>query len=89
MFRLFSTGPAALKCLTSLSGALTKSLDVKARERIALAVAQVNGCNYYLSVHPKADAAVHFAATVTETRGHVSDPVQDLYARQRLGAGRL
>ena len=93
MFRLFSSSPAALKGLTSLSGALTKSLDVKTRERIALAVAQVNGCNYCLSAHtylglnfakispeevalnrkgsssdPKADAAVRFSATVTETR---------------------
>jgi hypothetical protein len=33
MFRLFSRSPAALKGLTSLSGALTKSLDVKTRDR--------------------------------------------------------
>src|SRR5262249_21937085 len=32
-------------------GALTKPLDVKARERIALAVAQVDGCDYCLSAH--------------------------------------
>ena len=31
--------------------ALTKTLDVKTRERIALAVAQVNGCDYCLSAH--------------------------------------
>jgi uncharacterized peroxidase-related enzyme len=51
MFRLFATSPAALAGLTSLSGALKKTLDVKTRERIALAVAQVNGCNYCLSAH--------------------------------------
>ena len=108
MFRLFSSSPAALKGLTSLSGALTKSLDVKTRERIALAVAQVNGCNYCLSAHtylglnfakispeevalnrkgsssdPKADAAVRFAATVAETRGHVGD--DDLAAVRKAG----
>jgi uncharacterized peroxidase-related enzyme len=108
MFRLFSNSPAALKGLTSLSGALTKSLDVKTRERIALAVAQVNGCSYCLSAHtylglnlakispeeialnrkgsssdPKADAAVRFAARVTELRGHVSD--EDLAAVRKAG----
>ena len=108
MFRLFSNSPAALKGLTGLSGALTKSLDVKTRERIALAVAQVNGCSYCLSAHtylglnlakispeeialnrkgsssdPKADAAVRFAAKVTETRGHVSD--EDLAAVRKAG----
>ena len=51
LFRLVSTSPAALAGMTSLSGALTKALDVKTRERIALAVAQVNGCDYCLSAH--------------------------------------
>jgi uncharacterized peroxidase-related enzyme len=51
LFRLLSSSPAALTALTSLSGALGKSLDVKTRERVALAVAQVNGCNYCLSAH--------------------------------------
>jgi uncharacterized peroxidase-related enzyme len=51
MFRLFAASPAALTGLTSLSGAVAKTLDVKTRERIALAVAQVNGCNYCLSAH--------------------------------------
>jgi uncharacterized peroxidase-related enzyme len=33
------------------NGALTKTLDVKTRERVALAVAQLNGCDYCLSAH--------------------------------------
>ena len=33
------------------NGAITKTLDVKTRERIALAVAQLNGCDYCLSAH--------------------------------------
>jgi uncharacterized peroxidase-related enzyme len=89
LFRLVALSPAALTGMTSLSGALTKALDVKTRERIALAVAQVNGCDYCLSAHtylglnlanrkgassdPKADAAVRFAAKVAENRGRVSD----------------
>ena len=51
LFRLVSISPAALTGLTSLSGALSKTLDVRTRERIALAVAQVNGCDYCLSAH--------------------------------------
>jgi uncharacterized peroxidase-related enzyme len=51
LFRLIGSSPAALAGFTGLSGALTKTLDVKTRERIALAVAQVNGCDYCLSAH--------------------------------------
>lgn len=51
LFRLLGTSPAALKAYTSANAALTKALDVKTRERIALAVAQVNGCGYCLAAH--------------------------------------
>ena len=51
MFRLIAQSPAALQGFTASNGALAKALDVKTRERIALAVAQVNGCNYCLSAH--------------------------------------
>ena len=49
MFRLIARSPAALQGFTANNGALAKTLDVKTRERIALAVAQVNGCDYCLS----------------------------------------
>src|SRR5271165_1712647 len=51
MYRLIAQSPATLQGFTSNSAALTKTLDVKTRERIALAVAQVNGCDYCLSAH--------------------------------------
>lgn len=51
MFRLIAQSPAALQGFTANNGALAKALDVKTRERIALAVAQVNGCDYCLSAH--------------------------------------
>ena len=51
LFRLVSQSPEALAGMTGLSGALVKSLDVKTRERIAIATAQVNGCDYCLSAH--------------------------------------
>ncbi|MEI9983838.1 MAG: carboxymuconolactone decarboxylase family protein [Aliidongia sp.] len=51
MFRLLAQSPAVLQGYLSLSGALSKALDLKTRERIALAVAQANGCDYCLSAH--------------------------------------
>ncbi len=51
MYRVIALSPNALQGFLSQSAALTKTLDVKTRERIALAVAQVNGCDYCLSAH--------------------------------------
>lgn len=51
LFRLIGLSPAALQGYLGFSGALTKALDVKTRERIALAVAEINGCDYCLSAH--------------------------------------
>ena len=51
MFRLIAQSPAALQGFAANNGALGKALDLKTRERIALAVAQVNGCDYCLSAH--------------------------------------
>lgn len=51
LFRLVAQSPAALAGMTGLSGALGKTLDVKTRERIAIATAEVNGCDYCLSAH--------------------------------------
>jgi uncharacterized peroxidase-related enzyme len=51
LFRLLANSPAALNAFTGMQGALSRTLDVKTRERIALAVAQVNGCDYCLSAH--------------------------------------
>lgn len=99
MFRLISTSPQALEGYLGMSGALGKgALPAATRERIALAVAEVNGCSYCLSAHtylgkhvaklddaemtanrsgasndPVADAAVRFAAKLTQERGRVSE----------------
>ena len=51
LFRVFALSPVALEGLLTFSGTLSKSLDVKTRERIAIAVANVNGCDYCLSAH--------------------------------------
>lgn len=52
LYRLIGNSPAALEGTLALSGALSKgSLDAKTRERIALAVANINGCDYCNAAH--------------------------------------
>ena len=52
LFRLVANSPAALEGYLGLNGALAKGkLDARTRERIALAVAEINGCGYCLSAH--------------------------------------
>lgn len=52
LFRMVGNSPAALEGYLSLMGALGKGeLPAQTRERIALVVAQVNGCDYCLSAH--------------------------------------
>lgn len=51
LFRLIANSPKALEGFLGLNSALAKTLDVKLRERIALAVAEINGCDYCLSAH--------------------------------------
>jgi uncharacterized peroxidase-related enzyme len=52
LFRLVANSPAALEGYVSLSGALGRGdLPAPTRERIALAVAEINGCDYCLSAH--------------------------------------
>ena len=52
LFRITANSAAALEGYLGLNGALAKgSLDARTRERIALAVAQINGCDYCLAAH--------------------------------------
>jgi uncharacterized peroxidase-related enzyme len=52
LFRLVANSPTALEGYVSLSGALGKGeLPAATRERIALAIAEINGCDYCLSAH--------------------------------------
>ena len=52
VFRLVSNSPAALEGYVSLLGALAKgTLPRPTHERIALVVAEINGCSYCLSAH--------------------------------------
>jgi uncharacterized peroxidase-related enzyme len=52
LFRMVANSPAALEGYLGLNGALAKgSLDARTRERIALTVAELNGCEYCLAAH--------------------------------------
>ena len=52
LFRVISNSPAALQGHLNLHGALSKgTLSAATRERIAIAVAELDGCDYCLSAH--------------------------------------
>jgi len=52
LFRVVANSPAALKGLTGLSAATSEGgISAQTLERIALAVAEVNGCAYCASAH--------------------------------------
>jgi uncharacterized peroxidase-related enzyme len=52
VFRVTANSPAALEGLLNLNGAVGNgTFDARLRERIALAVAEANGCAYCLSAH--------------------------------------
>ncbi|MGF6413658.1 carboxymuconolactone decarboxylase family protein [Paraburkholderia sp. MM5482-R1] len=52
LFRLIANSPAALEGYLGLAGALAKgALPAQTGERIALAVAEINGCDYCMSAH--------------------------------------
>ena len=69
MFRAIANSPAALEGYLALDSALSRSsLDARTRQRIALAVAERNGCDYCLSAHAfigknvgLSDAQIHAA----------------------------
>lgn len=85
MFRLISNSPAALEGYLSLNGALNKgTLPAATRERIALAVAEINGCDYCLSAHTylgKNLAKLDDAEMTANRNGASNDPKADAAVR--------
>lgn len=72
LFRLVANSPAALEGYLAMSGALGKGrLPAPTRERIALAVAQINACGYCLAAHSflGANLAKLDAAEIAANRG--------------------
>jgi uncharacterized peroxidase-related enzyme len=85
LFRLVSNSPAALEGYLGLSGALSKgALPAPTRERIALAVAEINGCDYCLSAHTylgKNLAKLNDAEITANRSGASNDPRADAAVR--------
>ncbi|WP_434721369.1 carboxymuconolactone decarboxylase family protein [Mesorhizobium sp. RIZ17] len=50
-YRLMSISPNALGGWAGLMGSTSKTLDLKTREGMALAVSEANGCDYCLAAH--------------------------------------
>jgi uncharacterized peroxidase-related enzyme len=85
LFRLVSNSPAALEGYLGLSGALSKgTLSAQTRERIALAIAEVNRCDYCLSAHTyigKNLAKLDDAEITANRNGASNDPKADAAVR--------
>jgi uncharacterized peroxidase-related enzyme len=85
LFRTVAHSPAALAGYLGMSGALAKgSLPAATRERIALAVAQINGCGYCLAAHSylgKHLAKLDDAELAANRAGASQDPKADAAVR--------
>jgi len=85
LFRLVATSPQALEGYLALSGALAKgALPAQTRERIALAIAEINGCDYCLSAHSylgKNLAKLDDAEIAANRSGASNDPKADAAVR--------
>ena len=80
LFRLIGSSPAALEGFLGLSGALGRTLDIKTRNRIALATAQMSGCDYCLSAHSYLGthlAKLDASEMAANRQGHSQDPRAD------------
>lgn len=80
MTATFARSPIAFNAWAALFGALSKALDAKTRDSIGLAVSEVNGCNYCLTVH--SFTAEHMARLpadeiILARKGHARDPKRD------------
>ncbi len=85
LFRAVAVSPQALEGYLGLSGALGKgSLPAATRERIALAVAEVNGCDYCVSAHTylaRTLAKLDDAEITANRSGASNDPRADAAVR--------
>lgn len=81
LFRMVSNSPAALEGYVGMFGALGKgALPLATRERIALAVAEINRCGYCLSAHSylgKNLAKLDDAEMAANRDGRSADPRAD------------
>ena len=83
VFRLLATSPEALEGFLGLNGALAKGkLSAATRERIAIAIANTNGCDYCNAAHTylaktlakldDAELAANRAGSSTDAKAHAA-----------------
>ncbi len=80
MMATFAASPIAFNAWAALFGGMSKALDVKTRDSIGLAVSEVNGCNYCLTVHSytaKHMAKLDADEIILARKGHATDPKRD------------
>ncbi len=98
VFRVAGHSPAALEGYVGMMGALAKgALRAATRERIALAVAEVNGCHYCLAAHSylgkhvarlgDAEIAANRAGGSTDAKADAAVRFAVLVARERGHVG--
>ncbi len=77
VYKLLAHSPAGLEGVLQFYAALSSgSLDALTRERIALAIANVNGCDYCNAAHTALAKSLKLSAEEIEAnrQGHSSDP---------------
>jgi len=88
LYRVAAQSPAALAGLVGLNGALAQGvLGAKLRARIALGVAERNGCDYCLSAHTVLGkgAGLDDADMAQARDGRATDPKTDAALRFAVG----
>lgn len=84
LFRVISNSPAALQGYVGLHGALSHGeLPAQTRERLAIAIAELNGCEYCLSAHTFYGrlAKLNDAEITANRNGASNDPFADAAVR--------
>ena len=76
-FKLMSLSPSALSGVVALQGALSRTIDARTRDVVALAVSQANGCHYCLSARSHTAAQFNHATAeeiALARQGRSDDP---------------
>jgi uncharacterized peroxidase-related enzyme len=76
MLAVFAQSPIAFQSWATFRNSLSKVLDLKTRESIALAVSEVNGCHYCLGVHSLGaqQSKMMDDEIILARKGHASEP---------------
>jgi uncharacterized peroxidase-related enzyme len=92
-FALISQSPDVLKAIADMHAALGKSLGPQTRERIHIAIAEVNGCDYCVSAHTYLGGKLSGLTSedmALNRDGHSTDPKADAAVQfaQKVGKSR-